>query len=520
MLAMLDMLDMTTFAEREACIPRGRVRTRFAPSPTGYMHVGGLRTALYAYLIAKRAGGDFLLRIEDTDQERLVQGAQEVIFRTLREAGLTYDEGPDVGGPVGPYIQTERRALYGAYATLLVQRGGAYPCFCGKEEHTREEGADGSFRGYDGRCSHLTPEEVRAKQEAGLPYVIRQRMPREGTTSFDDVVFGRISVENKILEDNILIKSDGLPTYNFANVVDDHLMGITHVVRGTEYLSSTPRYNLLYESFGWEKPVYIHVSPVMRDAAHKLSKRHGDPTYEDLLAMGLLPEAVLSYVALLGWSPGGEKEMFTLRELTESFTIEGLSKSPAIFDMDKLVWLNGQFLRALPPDEYARRARPYLDAAVRAPFADRTLLASLTQARADTLADIPAMLDFVDRLADYDTALYVHKKSKTSKENALTALRAALPALTALPVWDQTAVHDALIALVAELGVKTGQVLWPVRVALSGKASTPGGGVELCALLGREESLARLRHGIETLTRVLAARADTETAPDGDCAKT
>lgn len=503
------MMDMTAFAEREARIPKGRVRTRFAPSPTGYMHVGGLRTALYAYLIAKRAGGDFLLRIEDTDQERLVPGAQDVIFRTLREAGLTYDEGPDVGGPVGPYIQTERRALYSAYAALLVQRGGAYPCFCGKEEHTHEEGADSSFRGYDGRCARLTPEEAYAKQKSGLPYVIRQRMPHEGTTSFDDVVFGHISVENKILEDNILIKSDGLPTYNFANVIDDHLMGITHVVRGTEYLSSTPRYNLLYESFGWEKPIYIHVSPVMRDATHKLSKRHGDPTYEDLLAMGLLPEAVLSYAALLGWSPGGEKEMFTLRELTKAFTFEGLSKSPAIFDMDKLVWLNGQFLRALPPDEYVRRARSYFDAAVRTPSVDRALLATLTQTRTDKLTDIPALLDFVDRLPDYDTALYVHKKSKTTEESALTALRAVLPVLTALPVWDQTTVHDALAALVAELGIKTGQVLWPVRVALSGKASTPGGGVELCALLGRKESLARLRYGLETLTRALAARADT-----------
>jgi len=498
-------MDNATYNAREASIPKGRTRTRFAPSPTGYMHIGNLRTALYAYLIARKAGGAFLLRIEDTDQERYVEGATRMIYDTLGGAGLRHDEGPDIGGPVGPYIQTERRVLYREYADLLVSQGHAYPCFCGKEAADEQpSAANTAFRGYDGRCARLSPEDAVRRMAAGQPYVIRQRMPREGTTSFDDVVFGHITVENKELEDNILLKSDGLPTYNFANVADDHLMGITHVVRGAEYLSSTPKYNLLYEAFAWDKPVYIHVSPVMRDAAHKLSKRHGDPTYDDLLTQGYLPEAVLSYVALLGWSPGGEspfagREMFTLRELEEAFTLEGLSKSPAIFDLDKLTWLNGQFLRALPFDAFHGKALPYIRQAVKREVFDTRAAAALLVNRTEKLTDIPPQLDFIDTLPAYDLSLYTHKKSKTTPESCLAALREVLPVLESLEEWTQESLHGALIGLVARLGVKTGQVLWPVRVAVSGKASTPGGGVELCALLGKEESLKRIRVGLERL---------------------
>ena len=483
-------MDSTTI------IPKGQTRTRFAPSPTGYMHIGGLRTALYAYLIARRDNGAFILRIEDTDQERYVEGATEIICDTLRGAGLCWDEGPDVGGPVGPYVQTERRALYKEYAELLLSLGGAYPCFCSA---SRGGPSDEPHHGYDGHCAKLPPGEAERRIEAGEPYVIRQRMPREGTTCFDDTVFGRIMVENKELEDNILLKSDGLPTYNFANVVDDHLMGITHVVRGTEYLSSTPKYNLLYEAFGWEKPIYIHVAPVMRDAVHKLSKRHGDPTYGDLLKQGYLPEAVLSYVALLGWSPGGEQEMFTLPELVDAFTLEGLSKSPAIFDPEKLTWLNGQFIRALTPEGFHGKALPYIRQAVRRRDIDAMFISSLIHHRTELLSDIPRMLDFVDRLPDYDLSLFVHKKSKTTRESCLAVLEEVLPVLESLEEWTLETVHGALADLVSKLGAKTGQVLWPVRVAISGKLSTPGGGAELCALLGREESLKRLRMGWASL---------------------
>ena len=357
-------MDMKFFEEMEARIPKGTVRTRFAPSPTGYMHVGNLRTALYTYLIARKHGGTFILRIEDTDQNRLVEGATDVIFKTMKDCGLNHDEGPDVGGPVGPYVQTERRDLYGKYAELLIEKGGAYRCFCDKSDADESASEEGGIHKYDGRCSRLSKEEIEANLAAGKPYVIRQKIPAEGTTTFRDEIFGEITVPNDTLDDNVLIKSDGLPTYNFANVIDDHLMGITHVVRGSEYLSSSPKYNLLYESFGWEVPKYVHCSPVMRDQTHKMSKRHGDPSYEDLLDQGYLTDAIVNYVALLGWSPGGEQEVYSMKELEEAFDLHGISKSPAIFDIEKLKYFNSEYIRAMTPEQFAAVSEPYIRSAV------------------------------------------------------------------------------------------------------------------------------------------------------------
>lgn len=495
-------MDMTWFDNMERRIPKEGVRTRFAPSPTGYMHVGNLRTALYTWLIARHNGGKFLLRIEDTDQERLVKDAVEVIYATMRKCGLDWDEGPDIGGPVGPYIQTDRKELYGKYAELLIEKGGAYRCFCDEARLAalRESGDGKNVVKYDGHCAQLSQEEIDEKRKAGVPYVIRQKIPREGTTTFSDLIFGDITVENETLDDNVLIKSDGLPTYNFANVIDDHLMGITHVVRGAEYLSSAPKYNLLYQSFGWDVPAYIHCSPVMRDTHNKMSKRHGDPSYEDLIAQGYLSPAVVNYVALLGWSPGGEREFFTLRELADVFDIKGISKSPAIFDREKLNYFNASYLRALPPEEFYTIAEPYLKIAVKTPGIDLSLIARLVQSRCDTLMDIAPLVDFIDALPDYSNALYVHKKMKTDEANSLEALYAVLPVLEALPKWTFNAIHDALISLAERLGLKNGRIMWPVRVAVSGKESTPGGAVELCHILGREESLRRLRVGISQLS--------------------
>ncbi len=492
---------MDFFEEMEQRIPRGEVRTRFAPSPTGYMHVGNLRTALYTYLIAKHQGGKFILSIEDTDQGRLVEGAVDVIYKTMAECGLKHDEGPDVGGPVGPYIQTERRGLYGKYAELLIERGGAYRCFCNKEEQEQTEVSEGvAIHKYDGRCSRLSAEEIQAKLDAGLPYVIRQKIPREGTTTFSDAIFGDITVPNEDLDDQVLIKSDGLPTYNFANVIDDHLMGITHVVRGSEYLSSAPKYNLLYHSFGWEVPTYIHCSPVMRDAQHKMSKRHGDPSYEDLIAEGYLSDAVVNYVALLGWSPGGEQELFTLDELVKIFDIHGISKSPAVFDIAKLRWMNTEYLKAMSPEAFYAVAEPYLKQAVHAPQIDLHAVAALLQPRCEVLTDLAGRVDFLDAVPEYDTALYTHKKMKTTPENSLSSLQAMLPALEALEDWSNDSLYACLVALAEQLGVKNGLLLWPLRVAVSGKASTPGGATELCALLGKEESLRRVRAAIAKLS--------------------
>ena len=494
---------MDFFEEMEARIPKGQVRTRFAPSPTGYMHVGNLRTALYTWLIARHYGGTFILRIEDTDQGRLVEGAVDVIYKTMAECGLTHDEGPDVGGPTGPYIQTERQGLYGKYAELLIEKGAAYRCFCDKEDSEEQEVAEGvSIHKYDGRCSRLSPEEIQAKLDAGMPYVIRQKIPQEGTTTFHDAIFGDITVENSTLDDQVLIKRDGLPTYNFANVIDDHLMGISHVVRGSEYLSSAPKYNLLYEAFGWEIPTYVHCSPVMRDAQHKMSKRHGDPSYEDLIADGYLTKAVLNYVALLGWSPKGElaeQEFFTLDELVQAFDITGISKSPAIFDIQKLRWMNAEYMKKLSPAEFYEKAEPWLRKAISDPDIDLHAVAALVQSRCEILSDLPERVDFLDKLPDYDTALYVHKKSKTTLENSLTSLQTVLPVLEAQEDWSNDALYATLSDLAAAQGWKNALVLWPLRVAVSGKASTPGGATELCALLGKEKSLARIRDGIARL---------------------
>ena len=494
---------MDFFEEMEARIPKGKVRTRFAPSPTGYMHVGNLRTALYTWLITRHNQGTFILRIEDTDQGRLVEGAVDVIYKTMAECGLNHDEGPDVGGPTGPYIQTERQGLYGKYAELLIEKGAAYRCFCDKEGSEEQEVAEGvSIHKYDGRCSRLSPEEIQAKLDAGMPYVIRQKIPQEGSTTFHDAIFGDITVENSTLDDRVLIKRDGLPTYNFANVIDDHLMGITHVVRGSEYLSSAPKYNLLYEAFGWEIPTYVHCSPVMRDAQHKMSKRHGDPSYEDLIADGYLTKAVLNYVALLGWSPRGalaEQEFFTLPELVDAFDIGGISKSPAIFDIQKLKWMNAEYMKKLSPDEFYEKAEPWLQKAISNPAIDLKAVAALVQPRCEILSDLPDRVDFLDKLPDYDTALYVHKKSKTTLENSLASLKAILPALEAQEDWSNDALYATLTALAEQMGVKNSIVLWPLRVAVSGKASTPGGATELCALLGKAESLSRIRDGIARL---------------------
>jgi glutamyl-tRNA synthetase len=492
---------MDYFAEMESRIPKGGVRTRFAPSPTGYMHVGNLRTALYTWLIARHAGGRFILRIEDTDQGRLVEDAVDVIYKTMADCKLFHDEGPDIGGPVGPYIQTERREIYQKYAALLIEKGGAYRCFCDEarlNEMRHSNEGKGAVK-YDGHCANLSQTEIDKNLSAGIPYVIRQRIPQEGSTTFSDVVFGDITVENKELDDNVLIKSDGLPTYNFANVIDDHLMGITHVVRGSEYLSSAPKYNLLYQAFGWEIPTYIHCPPVMRDAQHKMSKRYGDPSYEDLVSRGYLSEAVLNYVALLGWSPRGEEEIFSLNELASVFDIHGISKSPAIFDMEKLTHFNSTYIKAMSPEAFHVVAEPYIRSVVKNPQIDTKLIAPLLQPRCLQLTDIPERVDFFDALPEYETNLYVHKKSKTTEASSLSALKDVAPILTALTDWNAEAIHNALFGLAEQQGVKNSLILWPVRVAVSGKAMTPGGGVELCAILGKEETLRRIQIGIEKL---------------------
>ena len=492
-------MDMTYFNDMEAKIPRGKVRTRFAPSPTGYMHVGNLRTALYTWLIARSSGGAFILRIEDTDQGRLVEGAVDVIYRTLAECGLTHDEGPDVGGPVGPYIQSQRRDTYGRYAHLLVEKGCAYYCFCEKTES--EEDSGGFHRAAD-PCRSLSPEEARARVEAGEPYVIRQRIPETGTTTFHDAIFGDITVENATLDDQVLLKRDGLPTYNFANVIDDHLMGITHVVRGSEYLSSAPKYDLLYQSFGWDVPTYVHCSPVMRDQHNKMSKRHGDPSYEDLKAQGYLTEAILNYVALLGWSPRGEqaeREMFTLPELAEAFDIAGISKSPAIFDIDKLTHFNALYLRAMSPEDFHAAAEPYIRQSVKNPGLDTRSIAALLQARCEKLTEIPEKVDFFEVLPAYGTDLFTNKKSKTNEEVSRRMLESVIPALEETAEWSPEAIHGCLTGLAEKLEVKNATLMWPVRIAAAGRAVTPGGAVEICCILGRDECLRRLRVGLEML---------------------
>ncbi len=480
------------------------IRTRFAPSPTGYMHIGNLRTALYAYLLTKSKGGKFILRIEDTDQERYVDGAVDVIYRTMKDTGLVHDEGPDIGGDYGPYIQSERRGLYKEYAEKLVESGHAYYCFCDKErlEELRQRQTVMKVpTKYDGLCSKLSKEEIDEKLKAGVPYVIRQKMPKYGKTTFHDEVFGDISVENAILDDNVLLKADGLPTYNFANVIDDHLMNITHIIRGSEYLSSTPKYNLLYEAFGWDIPSYIHVSPVMKDANNKLSKRHGDASYEDFIGKGYLKEAIVNYIALLGWAPGDEREKFTMEELIEAFDVKGISKSPAIFDEKKLAWLNGEYIRELSEDKFHEMALPYYEGVITNSGIDLKEVSALLQPRCEKLSDIPEQVDFFDKLPEYENELYTHKKMKTNPENSLEALNEILPVIEGISDWTKENIHDTLIALVEKLELKNGRILWPLRVAVSGKAFTPGGGVELAYILGKDETIRRVKQGIEQLSK-------------------
>ena len=483
------MKDMSWFEAMEEKIPTGEVRTRFAPSPTGYMHVGNLRTALYTYLIARHAGGKFILRIEDTDQGRLVEGAVDVIYKTMAQCHLEHDEGPDIGGPVGPYVQTERRPLYREYAELLMEKGHAYRCFCEKAESEEDSG---NFDRGDDPCRALSREESDRRAAAGEPYVIRQRIPHEGTTTFHDEIFGDITVENTTLDDQVLIKRDGLPTYNFANVVDDHLMGITHVVRGSEYLSSAPKYNLLYQGFGWGVPSYVHCSPVMRDAHNKMSKRHGDPSYEDLIAQGYLTDAVINYVALLGWSPRGEQEIFSMDELKEVFEMSGISKSPAIFDIEKLKYFNSEYIRAMSPEKFAEVAEPYIRQAVKNEKYDAAAIAALLQQRTEVLTDIPEKLDFFDALPEYGTELFVHKKSKSDEASSREVLDRMLPIFEGIENWDDESILAAMTGLAGSMEVKNAKVMWPVRIAVAGKAVTPGGAVEICRILGKEETLRRL----------------------------
>ena len=490
------MKDMKWFEEMEARIPKGEVRTRFAPSPTGYMHVGNLRTALYTWLIARHNNGKFILRIEDTDQGRLVEGAVDVIYRTMKECHLEHDEGPDIGGPVAPYIQTERRPFYKEYAELLIERGHAYRCFCEKAESEEDSG---EFDRGDDPCRSLSREESDRRAAAGEPYVIRQRIPHEGSTTFHDETFGNITVQNEELDDQVLIKRDGLPTYNFANVVDDHLMGITHVVRGSEYLSSAPKYDILYKGFGWDIPKYVHCSPVMRDAHNKMSKRHGDPSYEDLIAQGFLTDAVINYVALLGWSPRGEQEIFSMDELAQVFELSGISKSPAIFDIEKLKYFNAEYIRAMSTEDFARVAEPYIRQAVKSENYSAADIAALLQQRTEVLTDIPEKLDFFDTLPEYDAELFVHKKSKSTRESALKVLGEIIPAFEALPEWTDELLLPAMTGLAERMEVKNSVVMWPVRIAAAGKAVTPGGAVEICCILGREETLRRLRIAAEKL---------------------
>ncbi len=482
-----------------------KVKTRFAPSPTGRMHVGNLRTALYAYLIAKHEGGTFMLRIEDTDQERYVEGAVDIIYRTLEKTGLVHDEGPDKDGGVGPYVQSERQAagIYMKYAKELIEKGEAYYCFCTKErlESLRTnvgENEDKNIVVYDKHCLHLSKEEVEEKLKAGVPYVIRQNVPREGTTGFDDEIYGHIEVPNAELDDMILIKSDGYPTYNFANVVDDHTMGITHVVRGNEYLSSAPKYNRLYEAFGWEVPVYIHC-PLITDENHaKLSKRSGHSSFEDLLDQGFVTEAIVNYVALLGWCPKDNRELFTLEELVEAFDYHDISKSPAVLDMNKLRWMNGEYLKAMSEDKFYEMAEPYLREAIKKDL-DLRKIASMVKTRIEVFPQIGEMVDFFEQLPDYDRSLYLNKKWKVNEEKALQVLEDMEALYEAHDDFTNDALYEVIKKYSEEKGCKAGFVIWPLRIALSGKAVTPAGATEIMEVIGKEETLKRIRAGIELL---------------------
>jgi glutamyl-tRNA synthetase len=465
------------------------------------MHIGNLRTALYEFLIAKSQGGSFILRIEDTDQERYVEGATDVIYNTLEMAQMPHDEGPDVGGDYGPYVQSERKNDYLKYALELIDKGEAYYCFCTKERLDSLKTSTGhdEIVKYDRHCLNLSQEEIQQNLAEGKPYVIRQKI-KDGKTTFHDEVYGDITVDNSEMEDQILIKSDGYPTYNFANVIDDHLMNITHVVRGAEYLSSTPKYNLLYEAFGWDIPTYVHLPAVMKDQHQKLSKRNGDASFQDLIAKGYLPAAIVNYIALLGWSPSINQEIFTMEELIEHFDIKGLSKSPAIFDIVKLTWMNGEYIKKLDADEFFKLAEPELKAAVKRNDIDLKKLSAYLQSRIGTLKEIAEKVDFIDKLPEYDTSLYVHKKMKTTEEMCLTNLEKVLPVLESLENWDNDSLYTAMLGVIEELGIKNGQMFWPVRTALSGEPTSPCGASELAELLGKEDSLNRIKKGIEMLS--------------------
>ena len=494
------MQEIEFFEERKRM---GKVRTRFAPSPTGRMHVGNLRTALYAYLIAKHEGGDFLLRIEDTDQERLVEGAVDIIYRTLEKTGLIHDEGPDKDGGVGPYVQSERQAsgIYLEYARQLIEKGEAYYCFCDKErlESLKQVVAGKEISIYDKHCLHLSKEEVEAKLAAGIPYVIRQNNPNSGTTTFHDEIYGDITVDNAELDDMILIKSDGYPTYNFANVVDDHLMGITHVVRGNEYLSSSPKYNRLYEAFGWEVPIYVHC-PLITDETHKkLSKRCGHSSYEDLIEQGFLTEAVVNFVALLGWSPEDNQEIASLAELVEKFDYRHMSKSPAVFDFGKLKWMNGEYIKAMDFEAFYEKALPIMKEVLKKDY-DFRKIAQMVKTRIEIFPDIKELIDFFDKVPEYDVSMYTHKKMKTNAETSLTVLKEVLPLLEAQEDYSNDALYQMLSAYVAEKGYKNGYVMWPIRTAVSGKQMTPCGATEILEIIGKEESLARIQKAIEKLS--------------------
>ena len=474
-----------------------QLRTRFAPSPTGYLHIGGLRTALYSYLYAKKMNGKFILRIEDTDQGRYVPGAVEIIYRTLRETGIMYDEGPDVGGDYGPYIQSQRKNEYLKYAKQLVESGHAYYCFCTEERLLSLPDVNGARR-YDKHCLHLSKQEVEERLARGDKYVIRQNMPTEGSTTYHDAVYGDITIENSELEDQILIKSDGMPTYNFANVIDDHLMGINCVMRGTEYLSSTPKYNLLYDAFGWERPMYIHMPPIMKDAHNKLSKRNGDASYEDLIKKGFLKDAIINYIALLGWSPKDDSEKMSFEELKSKFDISGINKSPSIFDPQKLAWLNSQYIKEMTPQQFADYAAPWIDDCYLKDF-DRALVCKLVQGRVETFAEIPDKLRFLQQFADFDNALYQNQKQKTDEATAKEILPLVRKAFAEVEQWDNEHLYGALVQLAQQQGVKNGKVLWPARIALTGLAATPGGASEIAELLGRGETLRRLDRSISRL---------------------
>lgn len=474
------------------------VRTRFAPSPTGFMHIGNLRTGLYAYLFARKHGGKFILRIEDTDQERKVEGAVEMIYRTLETAGITYDEGPDKDGGYGPYVQTERMSIYKEYAEKLVELGGAYYCFCTKERLESLADENGVHT-YDKHCRNLSKEEVERRLAAGEPYVIRQKVPENTTSSYTDMVFGDISVDTTDIEDGVLLKSDGLPTYNFANVVDDHLMAISHVIRGTEYLSSTPKYNLMYDAFGWERPKYMHLPPIMKDATRKLSKRFGDANFEDFIAKGYLPEAVVNYIALLGWCPKDNREKMTIDEMIEAFDTDGISHSSSIFDENKMRWLNGEYLKAMTPDEFYKVAEPWIEKGIKGNDFDKREIASLMQTRVDVLGEIPEKIEFLNTFGEYDLNMYIHQKMKVDLDVAKKAVAVAIDALKDFDDWTDEAIKERIKTCAEEAGMKGGQVMFSMRVALSGAPVTPGGAIELAKVLGKEESLRRMQFSLDLL---------------------